>query len=148
MYKVVRLSTILIIFMLTACNQYKPMDYTKSVQGLESEQIIEYYFSAWNEKDYEKMNAVLSDEMKAMTIDYDSINTVEIISCDLVSAEDLPVVIDRLVEAATYKVVAKYYQNEDPEQDNISTAYYYTGKDTENSPRLIYYVENDTRENP
>lgn len=142
MYKVIRLFIIVVILMLSACGPYKPSDYMNEVHNLTSEQVIEFYFNAWNEKHYGKMNAVLSDEMKARTVDYDSVESISVVSSEQITISELPDTVERLQEVIIYcvEISTRQRQNNSTE-DEISTVLYYVGKQTNNSPWLIYEVQ-------
>lgn len=130
----------IILLELSGC-AYKPADYSGEAGKLSSEQVIEYYVNAWNEKNFAKVNTVLSDGMKAVTIDYDSVESAKVTLLEPISVTELPSAVTNLEELKVYKVVLEIKRKRNTElQDEKSTAYYYVGKEKESSPWLIYDV--------
>ena len=130
----------IVLLELSGC-AYKPADYSGETGKLRPEQVIEYYVNAWNEKNFTKVNTVLSDGMKAETIDYDSVESAKVSLLEPISVTELPSTVKNLNELKVYKVVLEIKRKKNTElHDETSTAYYYVGKATESSPWLIYDV--------
>lgn len=132
-----------IIFILSACNSDSrdTAYYTDEVSKLNSKQAIEYYVNAWNEKNFTKMNAVLSDGIKAITVDYDSVKSAKVTLLEAASVAELPSTVNSLHEVNVYKVVLEIKRKRNTElQDEKETAYYYVGKEKANSLWLIFDV--------
>lgn len=141
MYKVVRLFTIIIALMLSGCSPYKPADYSSEVCNLQPKQIVEYYVNAWSEKQYGKMDAVLSNEMKSKTFNYDSVNAVKLVSVELVSTNEQPATLGELQELNVYKVELNMkLQYSGFEKDETSMSFYYVGKKNGDNGWHIYDV--------
>ena len=139
MYRNIRLFTIVIVLMLSACSLDKPANYYDELRNLGSKQIIEYYFNAWNEKQYEKMNAVLSDEMKTRTFAWESVQYVSVISNEQTDISNLPDTAKGLEEVDVYRVeISVKRNNNNATQEDKSVVLYYVGKKTNDSLWLIY----------
>lgn len=136
----------LIIFMLSACS-HKPINYLDESLNLSSKQIIEYYINALNEKNFDKVSTVLSEEMNTITFNYNSIKSINILSCEPIEVYKLSDNIKNLREVNVYKVIThEVLQNNNIKLKTVEQTYiYYVGREKENSPWLIYdmLINND-----
>lgn len=122
---------------LTACSSYRPAYNMNEIHNLDPEQIIEFYFDMWNEKQYGRMNTVLSDGMKAKTIDLNSVERIKIVSSEQITAMyELPILLEDLQEIKIYCMEIVVQRKHMP--DELCTILYYVGKETNDSPWLIY----------
>ena len=119
---------------------YSQRDYASEVQDLGPEQIVKYYCDAHSMRSNEKMMAVLSKEMKTRTFGPWSAIDIEVVSVETVAVAELsylPHTTEGLYELNVYKVETKHSSKGETEE-KTSIGYYFIGKETADSPWLIY----------
>ncbi len=144
MYKVIGVLITVITFVIVVVESslYKPNNYIDEACNLKPDQVVEYFFNAWNEKKYSKMDAVLSNKMKAKTIDYYSVNEVSVVSSEQIDVSEATSTVEELQEVIVYRaeLVIKRAGN-NSERDETYTCLCYIGKESDGSPWLLYEME-------
>ena len=140
MRKFIIICIIIIVMMLSACRDINnSKKQCSEISNYTPEQIIEYYFNAWNKKHYGKMNDVMSNELKAQTYNYESVKSIDVISCEQITVNKLPDKLKNLDKVEVYCV--ELAADIDAAEKKVVTLYY-AGKKTDSSPWLIWEIQN------
>lgn len=129
---------IVLVIVVVESSLYKPNNYIDEACNLKPDKVVEYFFNAWNEKNFSKMDAVLSNKMKAKTVDYYSVNEVSVISSEQIDVSEAPSTVEGLQEVIVYRVKLVIKRDDDSIRDEIYTCLCYIGKESGDSPWLLY----------
>jgi len=134
MYNIIRLFTIALILILSACS-LRP-NYSDEVRDLNPKQVIEYYVEAQNEHNESKIYSTFTGPMLIQTRDYSPEEVVRIISMEEASVYEFSSALS-FEEVMVYKVELGVKPDKNSPEEILSI-FYCIVKETKDNSWLIY----------